>query len=48
MPKIYNMEFEPRITWRSVYTLAGGDSAHHKNIQQMSLQKKDGSLANKQ
>ena len=43
--KLSNMAFSPRLAWQSVYILAGGDSAHHKNIKNMLLRKADGELA---
>ena len=43
--KIHNMAFSPRIAWQSVYKLANGESAYHKNLKTMSLRKPDGTLA---
>ena len=43
--RVHNMAFIPRVAWKSVYLLAGGESAHHNKLKNMPLRKKDGTLA---
>ena len=39
------MVFNPRVAWKSIYTLSGGDSSHLKETKNINLRKDDGTLA---
>ena len=43
--KISNLNFNPHVGWISVYTLAEGESGHHKKPKTMAFRKSDGNLA---
>jgi hypothetical protein len=43
--KIHEMKMNPRLAWENIRILTGGETAHHKTNQNMSMRLENGKLA---